>query len=243
MAIALVQAHDGGFSSTGTATSALTGIAAGHLLVASMWWNEASVGADIISLTDTFGNLYQQIPNCFIQIVTTHFGTMYQRVAYCQNCNGGAGVNTLTAPFSGAPGFCEVALQEFSGVATSSCLDVSAGATGTGTTPTVGPVTPTVNNELVFAVSVSDGSSVFIPVGTGFTTTYGANNAGTGNWTGEYKVQTTATPVTPTFGPAGVSVQYLASVAVFSPTPIIIPGQGLGACISPDYEWYEGDRF
>ena len=112
---------------------------AGHLLVlsASVY---TGVTNPISGVTDTGGNTWTRI-GAFG--VAGHYsdGEMW----YAANARSVTSVSVQTA----SPAVASLEVQEFSGVATTSPLDVSAGTSNTSLSPGSGSVTPTAANELV----------------------------------------------------------------------------------------------
>jgi hypothetical protein len=137
----LVQAA--GASETSNATSLTdtfsTSTTAGHLLVLS-----ASVYAGatnpIRSITDSGGNTWNRI-GAFTVPGHNSDGEMW----YSANAKPLTAVTVQVAK----PTILALEVQEFSGVSTTSPLDGSGGNANIGTTPTSGPVTPTVVGDLV----------------------------------------------------------------------------------------------
>ena len=96
---------------------------AGNLNIVAVGWNDTT--STVSSVTDTRGNTYTQAG-------TTTTGTgMRQAIYYAKNI--AAGSNTVTVAFNQAAAFVDVRILEYSGLDTTSPLDVTAGASGTGT--------------------------------------------------------------------------------------------------------------
>ena len=82
------------------------------------------------SVTDSRGNSYAQAGP------TLTGSGMRQAIYYAKNI--AAGSNTVTVKFNQAAAFPDIRIAEYSGADTSSPLDVTAGAIGTGGTPSSG---------------------------------------------------------------------------------------------------------
>jgi RHS repeat-associated protein len=78
-----------------------------------------------------------------------------------------AGSNTVTVTFNTSAAYPNINVTEYSGLDTTSPLDVAAGATGIGTTGNSGSATTTSANELI--VGSGNPSTVFTAAGSGFT--------------------------------------------------------------------------
>jgi len=132
-------------STTTVACTMGSAVAAGNLLV---------IGTSTANATSTLSSLAATGDTCVIDTPKTSQappGAIY--VGSCPNT--AANTPTITATWS-AVGFHDIVVEEYSGAATVSPFDVSAGAAGTGTT--FSATTPTTNqaNELVFGVAVGD---------------------------------------------------------------------------------------
>ena len=91
--------------------------------------------------------------------------SLSQSIYYAKNIvAAGAGANTVTVQFSLAAAFPDIRILEYRGV---SAVDVTAGASGTGTATSSGAVTTSTANELLFAANtVATGNTA---AGAGFT--------------------------------------------------------------------------
>ena len=157
IAFVQVNAADPQTASASVPVAYLTAQTAGNLNVVAVGWNDTT--STVSSVTDTRGNTY-------IQAGTTTTGTgMRQAIYYAKNI--AAGSNTVTVAFNQAAAFVDVRVLEYSGIDTSSPLDVTAGAVGTGGTPSSGAATTTAAKELIFGAGMT--GSHFSAAGTGFT--------------------------------------------------------------------------
>jgi hypothetical protein len=129
---------------------------AGNLnLVAVMWGDTTSA---VNSVTDSKGNDYA------LAVGPTQIAGLTQSIYYAKNIAGGS--NTVTVTFKQAASYPNVNVLEYSGLDTTSPLDVASSATGSGTTANSGPVATTYANELIFGAG--NPSSVFTGAGSGF---------------------------------------------------------------------------
>ena len=111
------------------------------------------------SVSDSRGNTYAQAG-------TTITGTaLRQAIYYAKNIAGGS--NTVTVTFNQAAAFVDVRMLEYSGLDTTSPLDVTAGAAGSSASPNSGAATTTSANELIFGAGMT--ANHFTGGGTGFT--------------------------------------------------------------------------
>ncbi len=127
----------------------------GDLNVVVVGWNDAT--STVQSVTDSAGNVYS------LAIGPTTGTGLRQSIYYAPNIK--AGSNTVTVQFNQAAIYPDIRILEYRGV---SSVDVTAGASGSGTATSSGAVTTTTANELLFAANtVSTGNTA---AGTGFTT-------------------------------------------------------------------------
>ena len=157
IAFVQVNAADPQTASASVPVAYLTAQTAGNLNVVAVGWNDTT--STVSSVTDTRGNTY-------IQAGTTTTGTgMRQAIYYAKNIT--AGSNTVTVAFNQAAAFVDVRVLEYSGIDTSSPLDVTAVASGTGTSASSGAATTNSASELVFGAGMTGGH--YSAAGTGFT--------------------------------------------------------------------------
>jgi hypothetical protein len=163
--------------------------------------------ASTITVSDSLGNTYL---TAFGPVTdTAQDVTMY--VWYVPVCKGGA--NTVTITPSGTAAL-EIHVSEWSGLATTSPVDKTASATGTGTAVSSGAVTPSMNGELIFGYGwVFNTASA----GTGFTPLSLVNGD-----LDEYQVQSTAGSIAATF--TQTSGTWFAAVVTFKPSGWSISG-------------------
>ena len=106
---------------------------AGNLNIVAVGWNDTT--STVSSVTDSRGNTYTQAG-----AMVTGTG-LRQAIYYAKNI--AAGSNTVTVSFNQAAAFVDVRILEYSGLDTSSPLDVTAGAAGSGTSMSSGAATTT----------------------------------------------------------------------------------------------------
>jgi hypothetical protein len=103
---------------------------AGDLIVASLMWEDASAPAALSSVNDNAGNSYAC--GSTYQNNTTSSRPVLVAICYAQNIAAHTST-TVTGHFSATNnGFLTLGIGEFSGIATSSALDVASGGSGAG---------------------------------------------------------------------------------------------------------------
>jgi uncharacterized repeat protein (TIGR01451 family) len=140
--IKLVQANTNG-NENGTANMSVafpSNNTGGNFLIVT---GTAARPASNVSVSDSLGNSYSVAIGPVTD--TTQNVTLY--IWYVPACKGGA--NTVTIVPSGTAAL-EIHVSEWSGLATTSPLDVTSFATGTGTSVSSGSKTTTSNGELIF---------------------------------------------------------------------------------------------
>jgi hypothetical protein len=113
---------------------------AGDLNIVVVGWNDTT--ATVLSVRDSVGNVYN------LAIGPTNGTRLRQSIYYAKNIIGGS--NTVTVTFSQPATYADVRVLEYRGVST---LDVTAGASGTGTSCNSGSATTTAANELIFGAN------------------------------------------------------------------------------------------
>lgn len=162
MAIALVagSVHTGTGANASSASAAFTSNTAGNFLVAVIGWNNS--GRSFTSVVDTAGNTWTGVGT----LVSS--STALTRIFFVANCKASAGTNTVTMNIGGGANTA-ITIAEYSGVATSSPLNVTNQLTGTTSNPklTTG-ITTTVAGDLIISALEWVGTSA-LTAGTGFT--------------------------------------------------------------------------
>jgi chitodextrinase len=121
----------------------------GDLNVVVVGWNDAT--STIGTVTDSSGNVYQLAVG-----PTVYSGTGTQAIYYCANIIGAtANANTVTVAFNASVAYPDIRTLEYSGVDTTSPLDVTAAATGNGTSASSGAATTTYANDLIFGADLT----------------------------------------------------------------------------------------
>jgi len=206
----LVQAT--GANETAASTSLTANFAAptgaGHLLVlsASLYTGATS---PITSVTDSGGNTWTRVGAFFVSGHSSD-GEMW----YSANAKATSSVVVHTT----GTVVTAMAVQEFSGVATTSPLDVSTGTSNTSTAASSGSVTPTASTDLVVGFVAGHTNAEAISVGAGYTaqaqqTSTAAGSTPASVVTG-YKVLTTASAQAFT-GSFGTAMYWAAGIAGF----------------------------
>ncbi|MEO6513267.1 MAG: hypothetical protein ABIR37_01150 [Candidatus Saccharimonadales bacterium] len=140
---------------------------AGSLLVAGISWSSGGLGNAPTSVTDTRGNSW----TLYSTPVYDSPNAQGLTFAYAVNC--AAGANTVTVNYGTASDYQRVTVAEYSGVATSSPIDIVASnvAANTNATDNVTSTaaTTTVNGDLIWGHSQKDNGFVTQAPGTGFT--------------------------------------------------------------------------
>jgi subtilisin family serine protease len=123
-----------------------------------------STTTQTVTVTDTAGNTYTQAVS---QVQSSDGHQVY--IFYAKNIAGKT--NTVTATFSSTNNHPWLAIYEYSGLSTTSPLDQTAAAQGSGSSPACGPTAATTAaNELVFAgVGLVSNSTATVTAGAGYT--------------------------------------------------------------------------
>ncbi|TMF81437.1 MAG: metallophosphoesterase family protein [Chloroflexi bacterium] len=152
----LVQAAGATETSTSTTLTATfpTTTSAGHLLVLSASVYTGGTN-QITQVTDSANNTWTRIGAFYS---ASHYSD--GEIWYAANANP---VTTVTVKLASAT-VVAMEVEEFSGVATSNPLDVSAGASNTGTSASSGPATPTASTDLAVGFIAGHGSTQGITV-------------------------------------------------------------------------------
>ncbi|HMC63279.1 MAG TPA: galactose oxidase-like domain-containing protein, partial [Candidatus Solibacter sp.] len=132
-------------SASSVATAYTTAQTVGNLNVVVVGWNDTT--SVVSSVSDSAGNTYARA------IGPTAGTGLTQSIYYAKNIVGGS--NTVTVVFNQAASFADVRVLEYSGADTTSPLDVTAGATGSGLTANSGSATTTSANELVLGAGMT----------------------------------------------------------------------------------------
>lgn len=129
-------------------------------------WSYAASGRTV-TITDT-RNTYTS-SNAISATDAADAGTC--GIGYALNI--GAGANTVNVAVSGVASIMRVGITEFSGVATASAIDKTAGTSGTGSPVNAGSVTPTTNGQLLLVWARNSATSTWT-AGTDFTLRFAA---------------------------------------------------------------------
>ena len=116
---------------------------AGNLNVVVVGWNNST--AQVNSVKDSKGNAYQLAVGPTVQS-----GVAMQAIYYASNiAAAAAGANTVTVAFSAAAPYVDIRIAEYSGISSTTPLDVFAAAQGSGSSGSSGSVTTTNANDLL----------------------------------------------------------------------------------------------
>jgi len=174
--------------------------------------------ATTLTITDTLNNAYS---TAFGPVTdTTQNVTMY--IWYVPVCKGGANTVTITPSVTAA---LEIHVSEWTGLATTSPVDQTTSATGTGTSVSSGAVTTSMNGELIFGYGWVFNTAT---AGAGFTPISLVNGD-----LDEYQVQSAAGSIAATF--TQTTGTWFAAVVTFKPIGWSISGNlsgGAGAQVT-----------
>ena len=157
--IALAQkAFNSTSSAQNLATKLPSSVTAGNLIVVSVsgWPNLPASTA----VTDSLGNTYSIAGTVLVS------QGAYSAIYYAKNVK--AGSNSVIFRTLKSGGQISMVVAEFSGVNTTSPLDKTAGAVGSGNTPASGTMIPSLTNELVIGSGTHNGNTT-TSAGAGFT--------------------------------------------------------------------------
>ena len=221
MAIAKLQNNttDGGFGGAGTTTCTFPGACtSGSFLVAL-----ANVGTNQThTFSDSAGNTWTTIGTIYDSFVDYTVA-----IGWAQNSSSST-ITVTDTHTSGTSKFRWLTVVEFSGVATSSPVDVTSGGksiTPATTTPTDNSMTTTAAGDLVVSVIGTDGAAS-CTAGSGFTLLAYTTGSSVG---AEFQIQASAGAIAPSFTTSNVrsvitSAAFLAAVGGGGPTtpPILV---------------------
>jgi len=119
----------------------------GDLNVVVVGWNDST--ASVSSVTDSSGNTYQSAVG-----PTVVSGLLSQSIYYAKNIvQAAAGVNIVTVQFATTAGFPDIRILEYSGADPANPVDVSAAASGNGTTSSSGAAQTNHATDLLFGAN------------------------------------------------------------------------------------------
>ena len=121
---------------------------AGDLNVVIVGWNDTT--STVVSVTDTLGNNYALAVG-----PTAVSGFLSQSIYYLKNIAGAAaGSNAVTVTFNKAAAFPDIRILEYSGVDTTSPLDVTASGSGNSSSAATTSVATTNANDLILGANI-----------------------------------------------------------------------------------------
>ncbi|MGC1294687.1 MAG: IPT/TIG domain-containing protein, partial [Alloacidobacterium sp.] len=127
---------------------------AGDLNVVVVGWNDST--SSVLSITDSAGNSYA------LAAAPTKGTALTQSIYYAKSIVG-ANSNTVTVTFNQAASLPDVRILEYSGVSSSSPLDVSAGASGNSYVADSGAATTTAADELIIGANTVQSNKTVDP--------------------------------------------------------------------------------
>ena len=142
---------------------------AGNLIVVAVSWGSSAA----LTCSDSLGNIYA--------VATTQYDSSNnQSLAICYAANAKAGSNAVTVTFASSTPYRRLLIHEYSGIATSSAVDVVAKNVANGSTAvdaiTSTAATTTASGDLIFGAVMDDTGTTTITAGTGFTQRLSVNN-------------------------------------------------------------------
>src|SRR2546426_3960277 len=214
-----VQGTDTSGTSASPSISFPSAVLNHSLLVACAGWTTTSITLN--SVTSSPSNTWNSTTDA------NNSGNLRIQCYYAMNA--ASGTTTVTFNFSASVNW-EIAIHEYSGVATTSALDQQNGATGNSSSPSSGSVTPSVNGELIFAWTTNSFGVNSYTAGSGFT----LRQSDLAFYASEDQVQGTAGAISATWAQGGSSAQWAAKVLTFKATggavakPHQLPTLGVG---------------
>ena len=211
-----------GTDTTGTSASPSISFAStvlNHsLLVACAGWTTTTITLN--SVTSSPSNTWNSTTD------VNNSGKVRIQCYYAMNA--ASGTTTVTFNFSASVSW-EIAIHEYSGVATTSALDQQNGGTGNSSSPSSGSVTTGANGELIFGWTANSTGVGTYTAGTGFT----LRQSDFGFYASEDQVQGTAGAISATWGQGGSTAQWAAKVLTFKAAggaakPHQLPTLGVG---------------
>lgn len=166
MAIARVNQGSSAPATATTMTVTLASLTAGNFVVLGIFANNS--GLTISGIADTAGN--SSFSTAVGPTTAPFTGTLW--TMYKENVAGIGTTDTFTITFSGATGGGEVAVAQYSGLATSSSIDqhpVGNGSAVSGTTATTSSFNPTQSTELAITWTCCGGTGGNPTAGTSYT--------------------------------------------------------------------------
>lgn len=189
-------------------------VTAGNTIILLVQWMMSSGTNSISSISDSLGNSYTINAASKSTTVPAHATEIGTQIVYATNIFGGNAGN-ITVTFNSSCQYSFVSIIEV----TPSTFDQSAGATGSGFTPSAGSLTTSQNGSFAAAVMATDdglGNSNVITAGSGYTL---LQNTGGGSFEegAEYRAQSNAGVIAGDFS-VSLTGTWVASMATFKPS-------------------------
>jgi hypothetical protein len=188
-------------------------VTAGNTIIVTCQWGDSITS--VPSATDNKGDTFLEATN-----TNQYFGTQGIDIFYFPNAP--SGVTSVTCNYSGVPDFLSVMAHEYSGLAKSNVLDISTGTSGTTSSinysALVGPMTTTVNGDLIYVV-LEDATNAFTPTAGTNSLNYAlkADLSSSADIADEDAIQTLAGAVTGSMTDSNNGDDYSISMAAFKP--------------------------
>ena len=213
--IALIQKATNGNEATGAniSVSFPSNNTAGNFLIVT---GTAARPAGTLTISDTAGDTF--IPAMGPVTDTNQDVTAY--IWYVPSCKGGSNSVTITPATAAA---LEIHVSEWTGLTTTSPVDQTASATGTGTTASSGAATTTANGELIFGYTFLFNTAT---AGSGFTPMSLVNGD-----LDEYQVQSLAGSIAATY--TQTSGTWFVVMATFKPAGTVAATGSIAGNITP----------
>ena len=215
---AFVQGNDTTGTSASPSLSFTSAVLNHSLLVACAGWGTTT--ATLNSVTSSPSNTWNSTTD------VSNSGQVRIQCYYAMNV--ASGTTSVTFNFSASVSW-DIAIHEYSGVATTSALDQQNGATGNSSSPSSGSVTTTAGGELIFGWTANSLGVNTYTAGTGFT----LRRSDLAFYASEDQVQGTAGAISATWGQGGSTAQWAAKVLTFKAVggaakPHQLPTLGVG---------------
>jgi acid phosphatase type 7 len=129
-------------------------VTSGNTLILALGWTPGAGNPSLSSVADNNGGTWQS--------TTIQSSGTQARMQIWYSLNHPSGSTIVTATYSGNVSGVAANLSEWSGIATASAFDASAGTTGSSTTPSTSTVTTHNANDLVFGAAVQQGKNTIV---------------------------------------------------------------------------------
>ncbi|EKD91103.1 MAG: hypothetical protein ACD_30C00045G0003 [uncultured bacterium] len=204
--------NNGGDGSGANLTATVGTTTAGNSFIAAVTWDDSATTT--VTMADSNSN------SGWTAVTTKQVDVRHNQamqIFYLPNIVTAGASHTVTATFSPSAAYRRLIVHEVSGLDTSGSVDQTAVVNNeAGTAVSVGPVTPTVNNEYIFATVVDDSGSQGWTAVLPFTERGYQPPADTTDMQTQDYVQTTAASISPSWTLSGTE-DAMAQTATFKP--------------------------